>query len=73
MVLISLSKHIRKYFQVIISFEHSAFISSQLLFLTTNMALKRSLACRTFSKCQLHSSESCLVKRTHTLSVVKVL
>jgi len=51
-----LSKHIRKYFQVIIAFEHSAFITSRSLFLHMNMALKRYLACRTFSKCQLYSN-----------------
>jgi len=48
--------HIRKYFQVIIAFENSAFITSWLLFLPTNMALKRYLACRTFSKCQSYSN-----------------
>jgi len=69
-VLIWLSKHIRKYFQVIIAFVHSAFITSQLIFLPTNMALKRYLACRRFSKCQPYSNESCLVKHTCTLNVV---
>jgi len=70
-VLIWLSKHIRQYFQVTIAFEHSAFIASKLLFLPTNMALKRYLACPTFSKCRSYSNERCLVKRTYTLSVVK--
>jgi len=50
MVLISLTKHIRKIFQVIIVFWHSAFITSQWLFVPTNMVLKRYLACRTFKK-----------------------
>jgi len=42
-VLISLSKHKRKDFQVIIAFGHSAFITSQLLFVSMNMVLKRYL------------------------------
>jgi len=40
----------RKDFQVI-AFGHSAFITSQSLFVPTNMVLKRYLACRTFGKC----------------------
>jgi len=31
------------------------------------MALKWYLACRTFSKCQSHSNDSCLSKQTYTL------
>jgi len=49
MVLISLSKHIKK-FQVIIVFGHSICITSQSLFVPTNMVLKRYLACQTFNK-----------------------
>jgi len=40
-VSIWLSKHIRKYFQVVIAFRHSTFITSQSIFLPTNMGLKR--------------------------------
>jgi len=46
-VLISLSKHTRKDFQVAIAFGQSAFIASQSLFVPTNIVLKRYLACRT--------------------------
>jgi len=38
---ISLSQHTRKDFQVIIAFGHSAFVTSQSLFVPTNMVLKR--------------------------------
>jgi len=40
-VLISLSKHTRKDFQIIVAFGHSAFITSQLMFVPTNTVLKR--------------------------------
>jgi len=53
--LISLSN-----FQIIIAFGHSAFITSQSMFVPTNMVLKRYLARQTFSKCQPYSIESCL-------------
>jgi len=67
-VLISLSKHTRKDFQVIIAFGHSAFITSKSIFVPTNMVLKRYLACQKFSKCQPYSSESCLsIAYVHTL------
>jgi len=56
-VLISLSKHTVKEFQIIIAFGHSAFITSQSFFVPTNTVLKRYLACRTFRKCQPYSSE----------------
>jgi len=36
-------------------------------FVPTNMALKRYLACRTFSKCQSYRNKRCLSKRTYTL------
>jgi len=68
-VLISLSKHIRKNFQVITGFGQSAFITSQSLFVPTNVVLKRYLACRTFCKCQSYSNESCLSKRTYTYKI----
>jgi len=58
--LISLLKHTRKDFQVTIAFGHSTFITSQSMFVHTNMMLKRYLACRTFSKCQPYRNESCL-------------
>ena len=67
-VLTSLSKH-TKDFQVIVAFGHSSFITSQSLFVTTNVLLKRYLACRTFSKCQPYSNESCLCKRTYTYEI----
>jgi len=54
-VLISLSKHTKKDFQIITVFEHSAFIVSQSMFVPTNMMPKRYLACRRLSKCQLYS------------------
>jgi len=41
-VLTSLSKHTRKDFQIIIAFGHSAFITSQSMFVLRNMVLKRS-------------------------------
>jgi len=34
-----------------------------------NMALKRYLACRTLSKCQSYSNESCLSERTYTYEI----
>ena len=49
MVLILLSKHTRKDFQVITYFGCSVFITSQALFVPTNMVLKRYLACQTSS------------------------
>jgi len=61
-----LSKHTRKDFQIIIAFGHSAFITSQSIFVPMNMVLKRYLFCRTFSKCQPCSIESCLFIRTYT-------
>jgi len=67
-VLISLSKH-PKDFQVIIAFGHSSFITSQSLFVTTNVVLKRYLACRTFCKCQPYSNERYLSKRTYTYKI----
>jgi len=45
--LILLSKHLRKNFQIIIVFGHSAFITSQSLFVPMNTALKRYLVCQT--------------------------
>ena len=66
MVSISLSKHTRKDFQTVIAFGLSAIITSQLMFVPTNMVLKRYLVCQTFSKCQPYSNESCL--STHTYS-----
>jgi len=62
-VLISLSK------QVITGFGHSTFITLQLLFVPTNVVLKRYLACRTFCKCQSNSNEKCLSKRTYTYKI----
>jgi len=59
-VLISLSKHTRKDFYVIITFGHGVFITSQSLFVPTNIVLKRYLACWTFSKCQPYSNDNCL-------------
>jgi len=46
-VLILLSKHTRKDFQVITAFSCSVFITSQSLFVPTNMVLKIYLPCRT--------------------------
>jgi len=63
-VLTSLSKHTRKDFQIITAFGHSAFITSQSMFVLRNMVLKRYLACQTVKKCQPHSNESCLSIRT---------
>jgi len=40
-ILISLSKHTRKDFQIIIVFGHSAFIKSQSTFVSMNVVLKR--------------------------------
>jgi len=57
-MLISFSKHTRKYLQVT-PFVHSAFVTSQSLFVPMSMVLKRHLACWTFSKCQSYSNESC--------------
>jgi len=54
-------------FQNIAAFGHSAFITSQSIFVLTNMVMKRYLACRTFSKCQPYSNESCLFIHTYTL------
>jgi len=51
---------------MIIAFGHSAFITSQSIFVPMNMVLKRYLFCRTFSKCQPCSIESCLFIRTYT-------
>jgi len=39
------------------------------MFLTRNMVLKIYLACRTFSKCQPYSNESCLSIRTYTYKI----
>ena len=69
MVLISLSKHIRKIFPSHRWFRHSSFITSQSLFVLTNMVLKRYLACRTFNKCQPYRNESCLSIRTYTYKI----
>jgi len=66
-VLISFSKYIKK-FQVIIAFGHSAFITTQSLFVPMNMVLKRYLACRTFSKCQPFNNEG-LSKRAYTYKI----
>jgi len=68
-VLISLSKHTRKYFPIIIAFGHSAFITSQSMFVPMNMVLKRYLACRTFRRCQPYNNESCLSIRTYTYKI----
>jgi len=67
-VLTSLSKHTRKDFQNI-AFSHSAFITSQLMFILRNMVLKRYLTCQTFSKYQLYSNESCLSWHTCTYKI----
>jgi len=40
--LILLSKHTRKDLQIIIAFGHSAFVTSQLMFVPTNTVLERS-------------------------------
>jgi len=70
--LISLSKHTRRYFPIIIAFGHSEFIRSQSMFLPTNMVLHRYLVCRTFSKCQPYSNESCLsIHRVARLAFVR--
>jgi len=69
MVLISLPKQIRKKFPSYHCFRHNAFITSQSLFVPTNMVLKKYLAYRTFCKCQSHSNESCLSKRTYTYKI----
>jgi len=66
-LLTSLSKHTRKDFQIIIAFGHSTFVTSQSIFFLRNKVLKRYLACRTFSKCQPCSNESCL--RTCTYKI----
>jgi len=59
-------KTYKENFEMIIAFGHSAFITSQSMFVLGNMVvLKRYLACRTFRKCQPHSSESCLYIRTY--------
>jgi len=63
-VLISLSD-----FQIIIDFGHSTFITSQLMFVPTNMVLKRHLACRKLSKCQPYSNETGLSIRTYTYKI----
>jgi len=68
-MVLSLSKDIRKNLQVIITFGHRAFITSQSLFVPMNMVLKRYLACRIFSKCQSYSNESCLSKCTYTYKI----
>jgi len=39
--LISLSEHRKKYFPIIIAFGHSAFITSQSMFVPANMVLQR--------------------------------
>jgi len=39
------------------------------MFVPTNMVVKRYLARRTFSKCQLYSNESCLSIHTYTYKV----
>jgi len=62
-------RHTRKDFQIIIAFGHSAFITSQSIFVPTNMVLKRYLACGTFRKCQPHSNESCLSICTYTCKI----
>jgi len=71
-LLTSLSKHTRKYFQIIIAFGHSAFITSQLIFVPTNMVVKRYLTRRTFSKCQPCSNESCLFIHTFIKSKLTI-
>jgi len=53
-------------FPNIIAFGHSAFVTSQSIFVHRNMVLKRYLACQTFSKCQPYSNESSLSIRTYT-------
>jgi len=68
-VLTSLSKHTRKYSQIIIAFVHSACITRQSIFVLRNMGLKRYLACQTFSKCQPYSNESCLSIRTYIYKI----
>jgi len=69
MVLTSFLKHTRKDFQIIIAFDHSAFITSQSMLVLGNMVLKRSLACRTFSKCQPYSNESSLFIHTYIYKI----
>ena len=69
MVLTSLSKHTSKDFQIIIVFGHSAFITSQSMFVLMNMVLKRYLACWTFSKCQPYSNESYLSIHMYTYKI----
>ena len=39
------------------------------MFVPTNMVMKRYLLCRTFSKCQPYSNESCLSKSTYTYEI----
>jgi len=56
-------------FKIIIAFGHSAFITSQSMFAPMNMVLKRYLACRTLSKCQPYSNESCLSICTYTYKI----
>ena len=59
----------KKKFQVITDFGHSAFITSQSLFVPTNVVLKIYLACWTFCKCQSYSNESYLSERTLTYQI----
>jgi len=54
---------------MIIAFGHSAFLTSQSMFVPTNIVLKRYLACRTFSKYQPYSNESCLSICTYTYEI----
>ena len=69
LVLISWSKHTRKDFQVIIAFGCNAFITSIAVCSHMNIVLRRQLACRTFSKCQLNSNESCLSIRAYIYKI----
>jgi len=39
------------------------------MFVPTNMVLKRYLACRTFSKCEPYSNESCLYMHTYSYKI----
>ena len=60
----------QKDFQVISAFGHSGFNTSQSLFVPTNVVLKWYLACRTFSKFQPYSNESCLSIHTIVKSML---
>jgi len=64
MVLTSLSKHMRKDFQIIIGFGHSA-ITSQSMFVLRNGA-EKILSLSNIQKMSAPSNESCLYIRTYT-------